>query len=70
MIARHQTLPVGLFATEIILCQLDHGLGPSLFCSEPQRTGTSGGMGRRQVLQPMTVSGRRFYGGGRECAAA
>ncbi len=45
MIARHQTLPVGLFATEIILRQLDHGPGPSLFCSEPQRTGTSGGMG-------------------------
>ena len=68
MIARHQALPAGLFATEIILRQLDHGPGPSLFCSEPQRTGTSGGMGRRQV--PMTVSGRRFYVGGRECAAA
>jgi hypothetical protein len=40
-------------------------------------TGTRGGTGdvayeaedHRQVLQPMTLSGRRFYWGGRECAA-
>jgi len=54
MIARHQTLPVGLFATEIILRQLDHGPGPSLFCSEPQRTGTSGGMGASLTRQKST----------------
>jgi hypothetical protein len=55
MIARHQALPAGLFATEIILCRLDHGTGLSLFCMyKPQRTGTSGGMGASLTRQRST----------------
>ncbi len=46
MIARHQALPAGLFAT---------GTGLSLFCTyEPQRTGTIGGMGASLTRQKST----------------
>jgi hypothetical protein len=53
MIARHQALPAGLFATEIILWRLGYGTGLSLFCTyEPQ--GTSGGMGASLTRQKST----------------
>jgi hypothetical protein len=75
MIARHQALPVGVFATQVILCRLDHGTGLSLFCTyEPQRIGTVTGWGRRIQGRgpPARYAANDIWSEilrGRECAA-